>query len=389
MQVDGVHDRRKKKIDASVSENCMPRITPIAPKFEKHITVAMNTALGVKENPALKGNPEVNAQVDIMLNLTLVCGLGGEWTLSQAQIINNNYKPISHASNLAINKKALTGGPVQHKQMVWRPKTPVVPPPNPRSSSGNSDTKDPNLESSSYVVPSPALTQTNANISATNTISSVTPETHTWEMLLREGRRIFTLAIPPMPPIPISANPFHALSETCLETVMGEQSGEAWDDEASESSSLLELTDKVVGGKSGELGCWDDKALWVEPLAISFPAVEESTVQSAQAGAKGVTEAIPMAIKEPQSNWVMEQMKEFGLVLGASFDGFEDKILELLVKIEASSSVGSKGGGSQARKSDKFGVSRESRNLISGVNYVEGSSRRTASTSGKALLLSP
>ena len=179
MQVDGVHDRRKKEIDASVSENRMPRITPIAPKFEKHITVAMNTALGVKENPALKGNPEVNAQVDIMLNLTLVCGLGGEWTLSQAQIINNNYKPISHASNLAINKKALTGGPVQHKQMVWRPKTPVVPPPNPRSSSGNSDTKDPNLESSSYVVPSPALTQTNANISATNTISSVTPETHT------------------------------------------------------------------------------------------------------------------------------------------------------------------------------------------------------------------
>ena len=62
--------------------------------------------------------------------------------------------------------------------------------------------------------------------------------------------------------------------------------------------------------------------------------------------------------------------------------------MELLIKIEASSGTGSKGGCSHSRKGDKFGVSRELRNLISGVNYARGSSRRTSSTSGRALLLS-
>ena len=112
VQADGGHDRRRKESGALVSENRMPRITQIDPKFEKHVTVAMNSALGVKENPMVKGNPEVNARVDIMLNLTLVCGLGGEWTVSQAQIINNNSKPISQVSNPVITKKAPTGGPV-------------------------------------------------------------------------------------------------------------------------------------------------------------------------------------------------------------------------------------------------------------------------------------
>ncbi len=170
---------------------------------------------------------------------------------------------------------------------------------------------------------------------------------------------------------------------------MGEQSVEVWDDEVSESPLPPEWSDNVVGGELEEFGCWEDEALWVEPLAISFPAIEKNTVKSAQAGAKRAMDAVPVAIKEPQSDWVMEQLKEFGLVLGASFEGFEDKIMDLLVKIDASSGVGSKGGNSQSRKSDKSRVSRELRNLISGVNYAGGSSRRTTCTSGRALLLSP
>jgi hypothetical protein len=174
-----------------------------------------------------------------------------------------------------------------------------------------------------------------------------------------------------------------------LEIARGEQSVEVWDDEASESSLPLELSNNVVGGELGEDGSWDDEAIWVELLAISFPAVEESPDKLAQVGANGVTDVVPAALKEPKSNWVMEQLKEFGLILGVSFDGFEYKIMELLIKIEALLGTGSKGGCSYSRKGDKSGVSRELRNLISGVNYAGGSSRRTSSTSGRALLLSP
>jgi hypothetical protein len=189
----------------------MPRISPIDPKFENHVTVAMNSAMGVKENPTLEGNsdPEVNACVDITLNLTLVCGPGGNWTVSQAQIVKNNSqvssKPISHAYNPNITNKVIPGGPVQHKQKEWRPKAPVGAPPSPRPISINLELVDPNLEHSFSVVPSIELTQNSPSL---NVVTSPNiPETYTWEMLLREGKRIFTPSIPPMPPIPLSVKP--------------------------------------------------------------------------------------------------------------------------------------------------------------------------------------
>ena len=308
---DGVCDCRRGVIGALVSsdENRMLRISPIDPKFENHVTVAMNSAMGVKENPALEGNsdPEVNACVDITLNLTLVCGPGGNWTVSQAQIVKNNSqvssKPISHAYNPDITNKVIPGGLVQHKQKEWRPKAPVGAPPSPRPISVNLELVDPNLEHSFSVVPSLELTQNSPSL---NVVTSPNiPETHTWEMLLREGKRIFTPSIPPMPPIPLSINPFHALLETCLETARGEQSVEVWDDEASESSLPLELSNNVVGGELGEDGSWDDEAIWVELLAISFPVVEESPDKLAQVRANGVTDVVLAALKKPQSDWVM------------------------------------------------------------------------------------
>ena len=83
-------------------------------------------------------------------------------------------------------------------------------------------------------------------------------------------------------------------------------------------------------------------------------------------------------------------MKEFGEYLGASYEGFEDRVTRLLCEIEASMGITrcTGEGPPQAIVVAKPRVNRELRNLISNVNYEGGSSRRGTSTSGRALSLS-
>uniref|UniRef100_A0A2N9H1T5 Reverse transcriptase domain-containing protein n=1 Tax=Fagus sylvatica TaxID=28930 RepID=A0A2N9H1T5_FAGSY len=117
----------------------------------------------------------------------------------------------------------------------------------------------------------------------------------------------------------------------------------------------------------------DNDAMWVEPLTVNYSMVEEGVEQIVQADGSGV-HVLPATLKGQQSEWVSNQLKEFGLVLGASFNGFEDKIMELLMNIEASYSFGPKDGALHCRKGEKSRVPRELRNLISGVNYAGGAS---------------
>ncbi len=83
-------------------------------------------------------------------------------------------------------------------------------------------------------------------------------------------------------------------------------------------------------------------------------------------------------------------MKEFGEYLGASYEGFEDRVMTLLCEIEASTGVTrcNGEGSQQSIMVAKPRVHRELQNLISNVNYEGGGSRRGTSTSGRALLLS-
>lgn len=81
---------------------------------------------------------------------------------------------------------------------------------------------------------------------------------------------------------PLSSNPFFALSSECLaagkylSTDLGVDSVEEW----IESSELdfdfsLELSKYEQGGVVSDEGIWDEDAIWVEPLVISLPEVEE------------------------------------------------------------------------------------------------------------------
>jgi hypothetical protein len=170
-----------------------------------------------------------------------------------------------------------------------------------------------------------------------------------------------------------------------LESAWSEKALEVWADECT-TSNPLDISDPEVEGVLGYDGSWDNDAMWVEPLAVDYLTVEEGVEQIVQADGSGVKE-FPAALKGQQSEWVLDQLKEFGLVLGASFNGFEDKLMALLMNIKASYSSGSKEGVSKCRKGEKSHVPRELRNLISSVNYARGSSRRNSTTSERALMV--
>jgi hypothetical protein len=107
-------------------EGIEPRITE---NFEKKLNVAVNTAMGVMENNICHNKnevnaPIVNAHVNLVITLELVCGQGGKWDVSWA-------KAETQAQNKAQNSPLNTGRmdmghtkptQVYHRQ-TWRPKT--------------------------------------------------------------------------------------------------------------------------------------------------------------------------------------------------------------------------------------------------------------------------
>ena len=80
-------------------------------------------------------------------------------------------------------------------------------------------------------------------------------------------------------------------------------------------------------------------------------------------------------------------MTAFGLVLGASFEGYEEQLLSILQDIEQRRN----NQGVEKVKGVKSGGkgSRELRNLISNINYDVGSAKKRGTTRDKGLICSP
>ena len=222
-------------------------------------------------------------------------------------------------------------------------------------------------------------------------------EVSDWALQLRDGRR---LVVPSIPMAPLSSNPFFALSSECLEvgkcfsTDLGGVSAEEWTESGElDIESSLQLSKYEQEGVVSDEEGWDEDAMWVEPLAISPPEVEVHIEEKDPVGTReNSTGDIqpPESSKGPQSDWGLNKLKEFGEYLGASYDGFEDRVMTLLCEIEASTGVTRVNGDGlqQSIVVAKPRVHRELRNLISNVNYEGGSSRRNTSTRGRAMLLS-
>uniref|UniRef100_A0A2N9EUU7 Reverse transcriptase domain-containing protein n=1 Tax=Fagus sylvatica TaxID=28930 RepID=A0A2N9EUU7_FAGSY len=328
-QVLSTNDRRRVVVGAAVTEKevegSKPKIMHNDHIFQTHVTAAVKSAVG---SISADTNKDVNAHVVLNLKLELMCGPDGEWAISRAEVIKNEPNP-----NPLLKPVTKPVGPVSRpvSRQEWRPKT--QPPQAFHKTVPEASTKA--SSSTSAIPPSPE--KTSDPIAAP---SSADDEAVTWVMQLRQGKRLF---MPQPPPLPLSPNPFYALS-TELFTDSSEkiEIPEIWSDDnpAHTSSMIVPESTQIIGEDDGG---WDEHVEWIEPLAVAYPAVElngESEVQESS-----VQREVPEVIPGPQSDWVMEKMEEFGVVLGASYVGFEDRVLALLREIEAETGGSKTGGG--------------------------------------------
>jgi hypothetical protein len=362
----------KAAVMSKESEGGKPQIMHQDFVFQNHVTDTGNKAVGLISVDMPKDL--VNSRVQFLLNLELGCGPDGEWVVSRAEL----QKAEPTRTHLTKQTNGPPSRPVSRQE--WRLK--VQP---------NKIThQTPHLEISpetstqaecSHSEPSTSAVKAQETDDAVNTADEHANEVGTWALQLRHGQRLF---VPQLSPLPLTPNPFYALSSPnlCVEATAKKESSEVWALDNSAHKHDLVTWEPSHSDIEGDTVDWEDRADWVEPLAIAYPAEESN------GGSKSHT--ITAEVGEPvasgsQSEWVMEKMQEFGVVLGASYVGFEDRVLALLREIEAESRMMKPGGASVKEKSR---VPRELRNLISNVNYDGDSTRRTTSASGRALMLS-
>uniref|UniRef100_A0A2N9H2I2 Endonuclease/exonuclease/phosphatase domain-containing protein n=1 Tax=Fagus sylvatica TaxID=28930 RepID=A0A2N9H2I2_FAGSY len=104
-----------------------------------------------------------------------------------------------------------------------------------------------------------------------------------------------------------------------------------------------------------------------------------------QTGGAVLTHSLTQAtrVASTPSDWVSESMTAFGLVLGASFEGYEEQLLSILQDIEQRRN----NQGVEKVKGVKSGGkgSRELHNLISNINYDVGLAKKRGTTRDKGL----
>uniref|UniRef100_A0A2N9GXK7 Reverse transcriptase domain-containing protein n=1 Tax=Fagus sylvatica TaxID=28930 RepID=A0A2N9GXK7_FAGSY len=159
-----------------------------------------------------------------------------------------------------------------------------------------------------------------------------------WVLELRDGRRVsipLSLLRQPAEMLPVTtelplAEQF-VTSEVCVgmgstdDDLSSLGVSECSDEEEEDGDSIsMVWEDPEVVGVGRELMCWadDTDTLDVEPLAISEP--EEKGLCVVQA---------PEAMVSP-SGWVLDKSKRIGKVLGASYNGNEERINRLLMEID-------------------------------------------------------
>jgi hypothetical protein len=85
------------------------------------------------------------------------------------------------------------------------------------------------------------------------------------------------------------------------------------------------------------------------------------------------------------STWALEKYEEFGAYLGASYEGYEAEVMNLLCAIDRSGRKEDNGLTPKPATTKKG--TRELKNLVSTINYEGGSSKRQTVNSGGSLLL--
>lgn len=101
------------------------------------------------------------------------------------------------------------------------------------------------------------------------------------------------------------------------------------------------------------------------------------------------TEALPVPVlgacdgAQHKSEWVLETLTKFGIVLGASFEGYEEELITILqfIKDRRKQNMTKDDAWKKMMKLGGKG-SRELKNLVCTINYEAGSARKRGQREG-------
>ena len=171
-------------------------------------------------------------------------------------------------------------------------------------------------------------------------------------------------------------------SEGDSETSRGGFAGD-WADDDRDDDILMVWEDSVLPEEGKELVCVEDNEtpMVVTPLAMEVPPEEES--YGRELVDKTESEA------PPPLEWVLDELRRFGEVLGALYAGHEMEIMNLLMTIDASRQHDRHNtrANKHSSKSGSKG-NRELKNLISTINYDSGSSKCRNNNRDRVLVVS-
>uniref|UniRef100_A0A2N9HXJ9 Reverse transcriptase domain-containing protein n=1 Tax=Fagus sylvatica TaxID=28930 RepID=A0A2N9HXJ9_FAGSY len=350
------NDRRRVAAGGAVPNKEVEGAKPQILQNQNHVTAAVKKAVSLIsiDSPS----DTVNARVFLSLNLELSCGPDGNWAISKADLNQSDLKQIRpDPSRMPPKVIGSTSRPDKTNNKVWRPKaqsthyvSQTLDPKN-SISEVSSGVADPCGTETHFTAPTQDVASTSALTESSDgdeecvcddvTISSCSeigePSDATWTLQLRDGQRLF---MPQMPPLPLSPNPFYALSssELGVEIMDKLEQPEVWPIDNLALTKAMDAPEQVPAISaivSGEVGDWGGQAEWIEPLAMEYPAIEPPGMPEAQDSSWGEHKNAHEVLRGPHSEWVSGKMQEFGEVLGASYVGFEDRVLALLCAIEA------------------------------------------------------
>uniref|UniRef100_A0A2N9HAP6 Reverse transcriptase zinc-binding domain-containing protein n=1 Tax=Fagus sylvatica TaxID=28930 RepID=A0A2N9HAP6_FAGSY len=321
----------------------------------------------------------VNSRVQFLLNLELGCGPEGEWFVSRAEL----QKDESTRTHLTKQTNEPQSRPVTRQE--WRPKV----------QANNITHQTPQIVLSpetstqaecSHSEPSPSAVKARDTDDAVNNDDEHANDVGTSALQLRQGQRLF---VPQMPPLPLTPNPFYALSSSdlCVEAPEKTESSEVWALDNSAHKPALETWEPSNSAIERDVEDWEDRAEWFVPLAIAYPAEESNGVSKSQTITAEGGEPVASG---SQSEWVTEKMQVLGVVLGASYVGFEDRVLALLREIEAESRMGKPGGPSVKEKSRETKLMSVTQGLVRSLwrcKYVDWTSLDSIGASGGIILM--
>ena len=288
--------------------------------FQKHVTDPGNKAMGFISVDMPKNM--VNSRVQLSLELELGCGLDGTWVITRADLQNSKPTRTHLTKNISLPKGPITR-PVS--QSVWRPKTQPV--------KITHQTPHPPPEASTQAECSHSKPSTSAekarDIAAVPTVSDDTvSEVDTWAHQVRHGKKMI---VPEIPPIPLSPNPFYALSvsemgETSTESPEPLVSSEILEsstaltlvstpsDNAENKVTLLSSSEKSAGFGDEVTRTWGSSSDWVLELRdgkrISIPL---SLIRQPATGEP----CIPDSAEEPKV-LLLEGFEDMGSLKGQS-----------------------------------------------------------------------